>query len=99
MLYQLIDTSGCLFPRACPLFHQRDYIHVMDLAEGHILMLSALEKDEIYANLEKSAFGGSGGKYKAYNVSLWGRGFPVGCMSWTAVEGSVGSAVRRANLR
>jgi len=54
----------------------RDYIHVMDLAEGHILMLSALEKDEIYANLEKSAFGGSGGKYKAYNLGK-GKGMSV----------------------
>ncbi|GAA6053824.1 hypothetical protein JCM3770_004735 [Rhodotorula araucariae] len=47
----------------------RDYIHIMDLAEGHVLALAALPRDEIYSAQAKAAgFGSSGGKYKAYNL-------------------------------
>lgn len=50
---------------------QRDYIHVMDLAGGHVLCLEQLDRDAIFANLGKAGagFGGSGGKYRAFNVS------------------------------
>ena len=41
----------------------------MDLAGGHIQALEALDRDEIFTAAQASAYGGSGGKYKAYNVS------------------------------
>lgn len=52
---------------------------VMDLAQGHVLALAALEKDSTFApssGAAVSAFGGSGGKYKAYNLGK-GRGMSV----------------------
>lgn len=49
----------------------------MDLAEGHVLALAALPRDEIYAAQGKAAgFGSSGGKYKAYNLGK-GKGMSV----------------------
>ena len=50
----------------------------MDLAQGHVDALAALEKDSTFASLAKaaSAFGGSGGKYKAYNLGK-GKGMSV----------------------
>ncbi|SCZ99101.1 BZ3500_MvSof-1268-A1-R1_Chr3-1g05812 [Microbotryum saponariae] len=56
----------------------RDYIHVMDLAQGHVDALAALTRDSTYASLgtQKSQFGGSGGKYKAYNLGK-GKGMSV----------------------
>ncbi|GAA5833982.1 hypothetical protein JCM11251_003581 [Rhodosporidiobolus azoricus] len=55
----------------------RDYIHVMDLAQGHVDALAALSRDEIFANQAKgTGFGGSGGKYKAYNLGK-GKGMSV----------------------
>lgn len=60
--------------------YQRDYIHVMDLAGGHILCLEALDRDDIYEVIQSSGgtsgFGGSGGKYKAYNLGK-GKGMSV----------------------
>lgn len=44
----------------------------MDLAQGHIQAIEALDRDDIFENNTTtfgSTFGGSGGKYKAYNVS------------------------------
>ncbi|PLW51778.1 hypothetical protein PCANC_05553 [Puccinia coronata f. sp. avenae] len=57
----------------------RDYIHVMDLAGGHINALDGLTKDSTWSTPcagFKSAFGTSGGKYKAYNLGK-GRGQSV----------------------
>lgn len=55
----------------------RDYLHVMDLAGGHTLALEALDRDDIYTSAKSgSGFGGSGGKYKAYNLGK-GRGMSV----------------------
>lgn len=56
----------------------RDYIHVMDLAGGHIQAISALDRDDIFTSVTKSGsgFGGSGGKYKAYNLGK-GKGMSV----------------------
>lgn len=49
----------------------------MDLAEGHVLALAALPRDEIYSAQGKAAgFGSSGGKYKAYNLGK-GKGMSV----------------------
>ena len=51
----------------------------MDLAQGHVDALRALPKDEIFAadpNAEASGFGGSGGKYKMYNLGK-GKGLSV----------------------
>jgi UDP-glucose 4-epimerase len=48
----------------------------MDLAQGHVVALAALEKDETFKPSAASAgtgFGGSGGKYKAFNLGK-GRG-------------------------
>ncbi|KAL9933335.1 hypothetical protein V8E36_008053 [Tilletia maclaganii] len=45
----------------------RDYIHIMDLAEGHVNALEALDRDEIFAS-GKTA---TPGKYRAFNL---GRG-------------------------
>lgn len=57
---------------------QRDYIHVMDLAQGHVTCLDKLDDDEIYKTVAQagSGFGGSGGKYKAYNLGK-GKGMSV----------------------
>lgn len=44
---------------------------LMDLAEGHVIALAALENDETFSTTTSAAgsgFGGSGGKYKAYNL-------------------------------
>ncbi|GAA5921276.1 hypothetical protein JCM1841_002580 [Sporobolomyces salmonicolor] len=55
----------------------RDYIHVMDLAQGHVDALAALTHDEIFVTEQTgSGFGGSGGKYKAYNLGK-GKGMSV----------------------
>ncbi|GAA5858283.1 hypothetical protein JCM5296_006939 [Sporobolomyces johnsonii] len=55
----------------------RDYIHVMDLAQGHVDALAALTRDEIFVTAQTgSGFGGSGGKYKAYNLGK-GKGMSV----------------------
>lgn len=51
----------------------------MDLAEGHVNALQALDKDATFAvaaTAGSSAFGGSGGKYKAYNLGK-GKGMSV----------------------
>lgn len=45
----------------------------MDLAGGHVLCLDHIDRDELYKNpttFGGSSFGGSGGKYRAFNVSL-----------------------------
>jgi len=57
----------------------RDYIHVMDLAGGHINALDGLTKDATWATPcagFSSGFGSSGGRYKAYNLGK-GRGQSV----------------------
>lgn len=57
----------------------RDYIHVMDLAGGHINALDGLTKETTWETPcpgFKSGFGTSGGKYKAYNLGK-GRGQSV----------------------
>ncbi|KAM0788185.1 hypothetical protein ACM66B_001344 [Microbotryomycetes sp. NB124-2] len=49
----------------------RDYVHIMDLAQGHVDALNALENDAVFkepTQIGGSGFGGSGGKYKAYNL-------------------------------
>jgi len=48
----------------------RDYIHVMDLAGGHLNALDALNKDSTFANCEDQA------RYKGYNLGK-GRGQSV----------------------
>lgn len=51
----------------------------MDLAQGHVDSLAALEKESTFAPSEGAAstgFGGSGGKYKAYNLGK-GKGMSV----------------------
>lgn len=51
----------------------------MDLAEGHILALNALDDDATFATPQEqkgSGFGSSGGKYKAYNLGK-GKGMSV----------------------
>ena len=51
----------------------------MDLAEGHVAALAALEKDETFKPYEGAAasnFGGSGGLYKAFNLGK-GKGMSV----------------------
>ena len=40
----------------------RDYLHVMDLAKGHVLSLDALEKAEIFRNCGKA------GNCRAFNL-------------------------------
>jgi UDP-glucose 4-epimerase len=50
--------TGSVFLLACV----RDYIHIMDLAGGHVNALDALNKDEIF-----KAENGPG-KYKSYNL-------------------------------
>ena len=40
----------------------RDYLHVMDLAKGHVLSLDALEKAEIFKNCGKT------GNCRAFNL-------------------------------
>ncbi|KAH9816091.1 hypothetical protein DFH28DRAFT_966044 [Melampsora americana] len=57
----------------------RDYIHVMDLAGGHINALDGLSKETTWQTPcpgFSSGFGTSGGKYKAYNLGK-GRGQSV----------------------
>lgn len=51
---------------------------VMDLAQGHVISLAALEKPETFAKSGSAGtgFGGSGGKYKAYNLGK-GKGMSV----------------------
>lgn len=44
----------------------RDYLHVVDLAQGHVLALDALDKGDVFPKDAEGA-----GKYKAYNL---GRG-------------------------
>lgn len=51
----------------------------MDLAQGHVDALAALEKESTFAvsaDAKASGFGGSGGKYKAYNLGK-GKGMSV----------------------
>lgn len=51
----------------------------MDLAEGHVAALAALEKDATfkpYEGTEGTGFGGSGGLYKAFNLGK-GKGMSV----------------------
>jgi len=49
----------------------------MDLAQGHIDALAALDRDEIYVPKSVSgSFGSSGGKFKAYNLGK-GKGMSV----------------------
>lgn len=50
----------------------------MDLAQGHVISLAALEKPETFAKSGSAGtgFGGSGGKYKAYNLGK-GKGMSV----------------------
>lgn len=45
----------------------RDYLHIMDLAGGHVLALDAIEKDTIFANCDPV----KDGMYRAFNL---GRG-------------------------
>ena len=55
------------------------YIHVMDLAEGHLLAIEALGRDQTFkpsAAAQSSGFGHSGGKYKAYTLGK-GKGMSV----------------------
>ncbi|KAM0754354.1 UDP-glucose 4-epimerase [Meredithblackwellia eburnea MCA 4105] len=57
----------------------RDYIHVMDLAEGHVTALAALENDETFRPHEgvgKSSFGSAGRFYKSFNLGS-GQGMSV----------------------
>jgi UDP-glucose 4-epimerase len=58
------DQKGDSRLNICSLFEAcvRDYIHIMDLAGGHVNALDAIEKDHVY----KSAKGP--GRYKAYNL-------------------------------
>lgn len=68
---------------------QRDYIHVMDLAEGHINALDALQRDETFRVVADNAgkgFGGSGGKYRAFNL---GRGKGYRCVLASSVTASI----------
>lgn len=48
----------------------RDYLHVMDLAGGHMLALDALDETnpELYERVFKSALEAGDGRYKAYNL-------------------------------
>jgi UDP-glucose 4-epimerase len=49
----------------------------MDLAQGHIVAIDALDRDEVFAQPTKAeGFGGSGGKFKAYNLGK-GKGMSV----------------------
>lgn len=43
----------------------------MDLAGGHVLCLDHIDRDEIFKTPTSfgGSFGGSGGKYRAFNVS------------------------------
>jgi hypothetical protein len=44
----------------------------MDLAGGHVLCLDHIDREELFKHpttINASAFGGSGGKYRAFNVS------------------------------
>jgi UDP-glucose 4-epimerase len=55
----------------------RDYLHVMDLAGGHMLALDALdESTELYERVFKSALDAGDGRCKAYNLGR-GRGQSV----------------------
>ncbi|GAA5997511.1 hypothetical protein JCM5350_005019 [Sporobolomyces pararoseus] len=55
----------------------RDYIHVMDLAQGHVDALAALPKDNIFEKPSRLAgFGETKGHYKAYNLGK-GKGMSV----------------------
>ena len=40
----------------------RDYLHVVDLAQGHVSALNAIEAGKIYENVGKK------GKYRAFNL-------------------------------
>ncbi|KAJ4470807.1 UDP-glucose 4-epimerase [Lentinula aciculospora] len=52
----------------------RDYLHVLDLAQGHVLALQALQEGE---QLNKKVFASSSkGKFKAYNLGK-GKGMSV----------------------
>lgn len=42
----------------------RDYLHIMDLAQGHVLSLDAIDKGDIFKNSKE-------GEYRAFNL---GRG-------------------------
>ncbi|KAL8277363.1 hypothetical protein RQP46_010203 [Phenoliferia psychrophenolica] len=57
----------------------RDYIHIMDLAQAHIVAFAALENDKTFAtpsSVVGTGFGSAGGRFKAYNVGN-GRGMSV----------------------
>lgn len=53
---------------------------VMDLAQGHVDALAGLTRDEIFAEPTQlqagTGFGGSGGKYRAFNLGR-GKGMSV----------------------
>ena len=62
-----ISTSRCFASQAYILLslHSacvRDYIHIMDLAGGHVNALDSLDKDSLYANLPTP------GKYRSFNL-------------------------------
>lgn len=40
----------------------RDYLHVVDLARGHVSALDAIERQDIYSDVGKK------GKYRAFNL-------------------------------
>lgn len=54
--------SLLLTPCVCVCVPAADYLHVMDLANGHINALDAIENDDRFKNLPTS------GKYRAYNL-------------------------------
>lgn len=60
-----------------PLTHSdgtcvRDYLHVMDLADGHVLALDAIDKGDIFAQCDPQA----DGMYRAFNLGK-GKGMSV----------------------
>lgn len=60
-------TNGSFSDGTCV----RDYLHVVDLAQGHVLALDALSKGDVFPSSSSSIAEGSEGNYKAYNL---GRG-------------------------
>lgn len=50
----------------------RDYLHVMDLADGHVLALDAIEKGDIFASCDAE----KDGLYRAFNLGK-GKGMSV----------------------
>lgn len=67
----------------------------MDLAEGHIIALQALESEDTFkksASAKASEFGGSGGNFKAYNL---GKGKGMSVFKWGLILASVHSVGSR----